>query len=102
MEELGVRPTMPIVNMVGNVFKKLDMLDKYQKLNRKYPPPKWEYRYIKGKRIKVRAKYLGTTDDDSEISAPDKEDDSDLMDHDDNSAISFGECNDVDNMHGKF
>ncbi|XP_075478325.1 pentatricopeptide repeat-containing protein At4g21190 isoform X2 [Primulina tabacum] len=101
MEELGVRPTMPVVNMVGDVFKKLDMLDKYQKLNRKYPPPKWEYRYIKGKRIRVRAKYLGTTDDDGEIS-PDKEDDSDLMDHNDNPEISFDECNEVDNMYSKF
>ncbi|XP_073127872.1 pentatricopeptide repeat-containing protein At4g21190 isoform X2 [Henckelia pumila] len=102
MEELGVRPTTPVVNMVGNVFKKLDMLEKYQKLNRKYPPPKWEYRYIKGKRIKVRAKYLGTTDDDGEISPPDKEDDSDLTDHTDDSEISSDECNEVDNMYSKF
>ncbi|KAL7123833.1 hypothetical protein ABFS83_14G009300 [Erythranthe nasuta] len=56
MEELGIRPTVPIVTMVGDVFKKLDMLDKCEKLKKKYPPPKWEYRYIKGKRIKIRTK----------------------------------------------
>ncbi|XP_042061878.1 pentatricopeptide repeat-containing protein At4g21190 isoform X1 [Salvia splendens] len=42
MEELGIKPNVPIVTMVGEVFKKLDMLDKYEKRNRKYPPPKWE------------------------------------------------------------
>ncbi|KZV24386.1 pentatricopeptide repeat-containing protein [Dorcoceras hygrometricum] len=99
MEELGVRPNIPIVNMVGDVFKKLDMMDKYQKLNRKYPPQRWEYRYIKGKRIKVRAKYLGTTDDDDgEVSATDKEDDSDLKDHTDNPEITVDECIEVDNI----
>ncbi|KAF5743497.1 pentatricopeptide repeat-containing protein [Tripterygium wilfordii] len=56
MEELGVLPSAPIVSMVGKVFLKLGMLDKYDKLKKKYPPPKWEYRYIKGKRVKVRAK----------------------------------------------
>ena len=54
MEELGVRPDRSIVKMLSVVFKKLDMLDKYEKLNRKYPPPKFEYRYIKGKRIRMR------------------------------------------------
>ncbi|XP_031109725.1 pentatricopeptide repeat-containing protein At4g21190 isoform X2 [Ipomoea triloba] len=54
MEELGVRPTVRIVTMVGDVFQKLDMLDKYRKLKKKYPPPRWEYRYVKGKRIKIR------------------------------------------------
>ncbi|KAI7736224.1 hypothetical protein M8C21_024137 [Ambrosia artemisiifolia] len=58
MEELGIRPTVSIVNMVGDVFQKLGMLDKYQKLKRKYPPPKWEYRYIKGKRVKIRSQNL--------------------------------------------
>ncbi|KAM0880227.1 hypothetical protein ACQ4PT_033730 [Festuca glaucescens] len=53
MEELGVRPDRSIVKMLSVVFKKLDMLDKYEKLNRKYPPPKFEYRYIKGKRIRI-------------------------------------------------
>ncbi|KAH7538108.1 hypothetical protein FEM48_Zijuj03G0164200 [Ziziphus jujuba var. spinosa] len=56
MEELGIRPNVSIVSMVGNVFQELDMLDKYEKLNKKYPPPKWEYRYIKGKRVRIRAK----------------------------------------------
>ncbi|KAM7499713.1 hypothetical protein LguiA_024127 [Lonicera macranthoides] len=58
MEELGVRPTVTIVSKVGDVFQKLRMLDKYQKLKKKYPPPKWEYRYIKGKRVKIRSKHL--------------------------------------------
>ncbi|XP_057463010.1 pentatricopeptide repeat-containing protein At4g21190-like [Actinidia eriantha] len=58
MEELGMQPTVSIVSMVGDVFQKLGMLDKYKKLKKKYPPPKWEYRYIKGKRVKIRAKYL--------------------------------------------
>ncbi|XP_049378959.1 pentatricopeptide repeat-containing protein At4g21190 isoform X2 [Solanum stenotomum] len=63
MEELGIRPTVPVVTMVGNVFQKLGMLDKYQKLKKKYPPPKWEYRYIKGKRVKIRIKDLDKSQD---------------------------------------
>lgn len=58
MEELGIRPNVAIVNMVGNVFQELGMLDKYKKLKKKYPPPKWQYRYIKGKRVRIRAKYI--------------------------------------------
>ncbi|GAB2272899.1 hypothetical protein Dimus_007716 [Dionaea muscipula] len=54
MEELGVRPTMSIVSKVGDVFEKMGMLEKYEKLNKKYPPPTWEYKYIKGKRVKIR------------------------------------------------
>ncbi|CAH9140908.1 unnamed protein product [Cuscuta epithymum] len=56
MEELNVRPTVSIVKMVGDVFEKLNMLDKYRKLKKKYPPQKWKYRYIRGKRIKIRVK----------------------------------------------
>lgn len=56
MEELGVRPSVRIVKMLGDVFKKLDMMDKYWKLERKYPPPKWGYKFFKGKRIKIRLK----------------------------------------------
>ncbi|XP_062149687.1 pentatricopeptide repeat-containing protein At4g21190 [Alnus glutinosa] len=67
MEELGVRPNVSIVSMVGNVFKELGMMDKYNKLKKKYPPPKWEYRYIKGKRVKIRAKHL------EESNGPDKD-----------------------------
>lgn len=58
MEELGIRPTPSIVEMVGETFQKLGMIDKYKKLKHKYPPPKWEYRYIKGKRVKIRASKL--------------------------------------------
>lgn len=62
MEELNVRPNVSIVTMMGNVFQKLGMLDKYKKLNRKYPPPTWEYRYIKGKRVRLRAKPMNEFD----------------------------------------
>ncbi|KAL7003496.1 hypothetical protein U1Q18_004650 [Sarracenia purpurea var. burkii] len=62
MEELGMRPNMSIVTMVGDVFQKLGMLDKYAKLKKKYPPPIWEYRYIKGKRIRIRANQLDKSD----------------------------------------
>ncbi|KAL3755696.1 hypothetical protein ACJRO7_002707 [Eucalyptus globulus] len=58
MEELGVKPNVSIVSMVGNVFQQLGMMDKYEKLTKKYPPSKWEYRYIKGKRVKISAKRL--------------------------------------------
>lgn len=56
MEELGVKPSISTVQMVGRVFKELDMLDKYEKLHKKYPPPKWEYRYYKGKRVRIQVK----------------------------------------------
>ncbi|KAK4279290.1 hypothetical protein QN277_011090 [Acacia crassicarpa] len=59
MEELGIRPLMSTVKMVGNVFKELDMLDKFEKLNRKYPPPRWEFRYIKGKRVRIKVNHQG-------------------------------------------
>ncbi|KAK9291385.1 hypothetical protein L1049_019331 [Liquidambar formosana] len=62
MEELGVRPNVSIVSMVGDVFQKLGMLDKYNKLKKKYPPPKWEYRYIKGKRVRIRAQLPGESE----------------------------------------
>ncbi|XP_022736420.1 pentatricopeptide repeat-containing protein At4g21190-like [Durio zibethinus] len=58
MEELGVKPSVSVVSMVGNVFLQLGMLDKYDKLKKKYPPPKWEYRYIKGKCVKIQVKQL--------------------------------------------
>lgn len=63
MEELGIRPTVSVVSMVGNVFQELGMVDKYKKLKRKYPPPKWEYRYIKGKRVRIRANQPNELDD---------------------------------------
>ncbi|KAF6157584.1 hypothetical protein GIB67_037157 [Kingdonia uniflora] len=67
MEELGVRPNVSIVSMVGNAFQKLEMLDKYEKLINKYPPPTWEYRYIKGKRVRIRSKHLeGSNDEDNQ------------------------------------
>ncbi|OVA04443.1 Pentatricopeptide repeat [Macleaya cordata] len=63
MEELGVRPNVSIISMVGDVFQKLGMQDKYEKLNKKYPPPTWEYRYVKGKRVRIRAKNLKEFDE---------------------------------------
>ncbi|KAI3933586.1 hypothetical protein MKX01_032691 [Papaver californicum] len=68
MEELGVKPNVAIVSMVGDVFQKLGMLDKYEKLSKKYPPPTWEYRYFKGKRVKIRAKNLKQFDEDQKRS----------------------------------
>lgn len=66
MEELGIRPNVSIVSMVGKVFQELGMLDKYKKLTKKYSPRKWEYRYIKGKRIRVRAKDEAKDDGDAD------------------------------------
>ncbi|KAK3037237.1 hypothetical protein RJ639_030130 [Escallonia herrerae] len=63
MEELGINPTVLIVSKVGDVLQKRGMLDKYKKLKKKYPPPKWEYRYIKGKRVRIRSKHLDTSGD---------------------------------------
>ena len=40
MEELGLRPDGSIIRMLGDVFQKLEMMDKYEKLKKKYPPPK--------------------------------------------------------------
>uniref|UniRef100_A0A1D1YFZ0 Pentatricopeptide repeat-containing protein At4g21190 n=1 Tax=Anthurium amnicola TaxID=1678845 RepID=A0A1D1YFZ0_9ARAE len=62
MEELGIRPDGKIVKMVGDVFQTLGMLDKYEKLTKKYPPPTWEYRYIKGKRVRIPVKQLNQSD----------------------------------------
>lgn len=73
MEELGVQPNVSIVTKVGNVFKELGMLDKYNKLKKKYPPPKWEYRYIKGKRVKVRANYQNQSDGAARVISEEKE-----------------------------
>ncbi|OMO66877.1 hypothetical protein COLO4_30294 [Corchorus olitorius] len=73
MEELGVKPGISVVKMVGKVFQKLGMLDKYDKLKKKYPPPKWEFRYIKGKRVKVQVKQLEEFDEITEGVTDDKE-----------------------------
>ncbi|KAF8044082.1 hypothetical protein BT93_A2149 [Corymbia citriodora subsp. variegata] len=69
MEELGVKPNVSIVSMMGNIFQQLGMMDKYEKLTKKYPPPKWEYRYIKGKRVKISAKHLKEFNDVNESSS---------------------------------
>ncbi|KAL5993352.1 hypothetical protein ACLOJK_014276 [Asimina triloba] len=79
MEELGVKPNNAIVSMIGNVFQKLDMQDKYEKLHKKYPPVRWEYRYFKGKRVRVPAKQpaheeLGTNPVDQPKEEPEEDD----------------------------
>ncbi|KAK8656086.1 hypothetical protein V6N13_108645 [Hibiscus sabdariffa] len=73
MEELGVKPSISVVSMVGSVFQKLVMLEKYDKLKKKYPPPKWEYRYIKGKRVKIQVKQLQEFDKTAKGIIEDKE-----------------------------
>eukprot|EP00249_Psilotum_nudum_P013458 c24343_g1_i1 orf=420-1634(-) len=54
MEELQVRPDIAIVKIVAHAYKKLGMLDKSEKVLQKYPPPVWDYRYFKGKRVRVK------------------------------------------------
>lgn len=54
MEELGIRPDYSTVLRVAKIFKELGMLDKHDKMLEKYPRPKWEYHYCKGKRVKRR------------------------------------------------
>ncbi|XP_010671597.2 pentatricopeptide repeat-containing protein At4g21190 [Beta vulgaris subsp. vulgaris] len=77
MEELGIRPTTSIVSKVGDVLRKLGMMDKYEKLNQKYPPPKWEFRYIKGKRVKVQTKQPDELPDENIIEEFDEKGESD-------------------------
>ncbi|XWS50441.1 hypothetical protein CRYUN_Cryun12cG0088000 [Craigia yunnanensis] len=78
MEELGVKPGVSVVSIVGNVFQQLGMLDKYDKLKKKYPPAKWEYRYIKGKRVKIQVKQLQEFDKIAKGVTEDKETDKTL------------------------
>ncbi|KAG6420630.1 hypothetical protein SASPL_117165 [Salvia splendens] len=100
MEELGIRPSVAIVTMVGDVFKKLNMLDKYEKLNRKYPPPKWEYQYIKGKRVKIRSKYADDqTESKSEVNSSAIEANSDAVELHENAEVSSDNCNEETNLY---
>ncbi|KAI3459280.1 hypothetical protein Pfo_015943 [Paulownia fortunei] len=99
MEELGIRPTMSIVTMVGDVFKKLDMLDKYKKLRKKYPPPKWEYRYVKGKRVKIRTKYHDQTNINSEVNNSNMEPSSDPFELHENAEVTVDDCDEEDNLY---
>lgn len=102
MEELGIRPSMEIVSMVGDVFKKLDMLDKYKKLNKKYPPPKWEYRYIKGRRIKIRTNQQDQSPINKKVTNADIEGgntEGDSFEPDENEQVGVGEDVEEDNLH---
>nr|DAD47087.1 TPA_asm: hypothetical protein HUJ06_017024 [Nelumbo nucifera] len=84
MEELGIRPNNSIVSMMGNVFQKLEMMDKYEKLMKKYPPQTWEYRYVRGKRVKIRLKdiheFNDQTNKDQDESDDEKKKDQDDLD----------------------
>ncbi|XP_039025476.1 pentatricopeptide repeat-containing protein At4g21190-like [Hibiscus syriacus] len=51
----------------------LGMLDKYDKLKKKYPPPKWEYRYIKGKHVRIQVKPVQEFDKTAKSITEDKE-----------------------------
>lgn len=99
MEELSIRPTVQIVSMVGDVFKKVDMLDKYEKLKRKYPPPKWEYRYVKGKRVKIRTKNHEETDTDNQVSNSDTEASSDSFELQENVDVKIDDTGEEDNLY---
>ncbi|KAL3616995.1 hypothetical protein CASFOL_039389 [Castilleja foliolosa] len=99
MEELSIRPSVPIVTMVGDVFKKLDMLDKYKKLRKKYPPPKWEYRYIKGKRIKIRTQYDDQNDIDGTVNKTDVVNSDDSLKLCENEEASVDDCNESDELY---
>ncbi|XP_068653326.1 pentatricopeptide repeat-containing protein At4g21190 [Aristolochia californica] len=68
MEELGVKPDNSVVKMVGDVFQKLGMDDKYEKLVKKYPPV--TYRYIRGRRVRLRAKDFNQSNEKVEDTIP--------------------------------
>ncbi|CAF2130560.1 BnaA03g58500D [Brassica napus] len=96
MEELGVKPNISIVNMVGKVFLKLGMKDKYEKLVKKYPPPEWEFRYIKGRRVKVKAKQLNELSEGEGGFSSDEDDIDDKMESKSQMLLSDKEPNKVD------
>ncbi|KAK9914337.1 hypothetical protein M0R45_038122 [Rubus argutus] len=73
MEELGIKPNKSIVDKVGDVFQKLGMMDKYTKLKKKYPPPRWEIRYIKGKRVRIQANKQSNLDGADKLLSEEKE-----------------------------
>eukprot|EP00268_Persea_americana_P010562 TRINITY_DN1430_c0_g1_i5.p1 TRINITY_DN1430_c0_g1~~TRINITY_DN1430_c0_g1_i5.p1 ORF type:complete len:326 (+),score=73.58 TRINITY_DN1430_c0_g1_i5:291-1268(+) len=70
MEELGIKPNSSIVEMLGKVFQDLGMMDKYEKLMKKYPPTVWEYRYFKGKRVRVQSKHPKGLDEEADPKVP--------------------------------
>lgn len=96
MEELGVTPTRSIVKMVGDVFQKLDMMDKYQKLSKKYPSPKWVYRYIKGKRVRIKATDLYDSRDRNSVGESDDDANGTSSGSTENSEIQIDEQEEVD------
>ncbi|CAN7081371.1 unnamed protein product, partial [Brassica oleracea var. botrytis] len=58
MEHLEGTPRK-FFNKMISIYYKRDMHHKlFEKLVKKYPPPQWEFRHIKGRRVKVKAKQL--------------------------------------------
>ncbi|KAL1367295.1 hypothetical protein HN51_021335 [Arachis hypogaea] len=98
MEELGVHPNLTVVQLIGGVFKEVGMLDKYEKIHQKYPPPRWKYRYVKGgRRIKIKVSgqpYQGNYREGNEHAKLNGEPNLDLDDNDTSEETS--ELEDVD------
>lgn len=61
MEELEVRPDNVTVHRVANTYRSLGLLKRADQVIAKYPPPQYTYRFIKGKRIKLRLNQSGDT-----------------------------------------
>ena len=73
MEGLGIKPNQSIVDKVGDIFQKVGMMEKYTKLKKKYPPPRWEIRYIKGKRVRIQANKQSNLDGADNMPSEEKE-----------------------------
>ncbi|KAH9316468.1 hypothetical protein KI387_025095, partial [Taxus chinensis] len=54
MEELGVKPDYLSIKIVANTFKNLGMLDKYEKVLKKYPESEWGHHYRNSKPYRGR------------------------------------------------
>lgn len=54
MEELGVKPERLAVVKIAKTFMNMGMMEKYEKVLKKYPETEWVYRYRKGNRYRVR------------------------------------------------
>lgn len=64
MEELEVRPDNVTVHRVANTYRSLGLLKRADQVIAKYPLPQYTYRFIKGKRIKLRINQSGDTQSD--------------------------------------
>lgn len=61
MEDLEVRPDNVTVHRVANTYRSLGLLKRADQVIAKYPPPRYIYRFIKGRRIKLRLNQSGDT-----------------------------------------